>query len=237
MLRLDEIVVKFGGVTAVRGVSLAIAAGEVVGLVGANGAGKTTLFNVISGLVKPTSGAATFAGHDLLRLPIHRRAHLGLARTFQIPQPLRELTVRQNLAVAQYFGAGRVDPHEAAEILEFVGLSEKADADAATELALSEQKALEVAKALATKPKLILLDEVLAGLETAAKRTFTASLQELRQRFHIGLVVIEHDLETIRTLCPRAVVFSSGTVIADGVPDEVFRDPQVVRSYTGAATS
>jgi branched-chain amino acid transport system ATP-binding protein len=232
-LRLENISVRFGGIAALTGVNLDVADDSVVGLVGPNGAGKTTLFNVISGLVRPTEGSARFGDTDLVRGKIHDRAKAGIGRTFQIPQPLHELTVRENLMVAQRFGAGRVDPGRIDEILDFLNLTHKADAQAATDLALSEQKALEVGKALATEPKLLMLDEVLAGLETSGKRAFMTMLARLHREWNLAMIVIEHDIETISRLCQRCVVLNFGKVIADGTPDAVFRDPEVRRSYTG----
>ena len=233
MLQLDNVTVRFGGLTAVNGVSLAVGTGDVVGLVGANGAGKTTLFNAISGLVRPTGGKIMFDGRDVLAAPMYQRARMGIGRTFQIPQPMHELTVRENLMVAQRFGTGSINQQRIDEILEFTGLSAKAGRDAATALALTELKALEVAKALATDPKLLLLDEVLAGLETTGKRNFMNMLKQLHQKFSVGIVIIEHDIETISNLCQRVAVLNFGELIANGTPDEVFRDPAVVKSYTG----
>ncbi|MES2118829.1 MAG: ABC transporter ATP-binding protein [Pseudomonadota bacterium] len=235
MLELDQVSVRFGGLTAVDGVSLRVDSHEVLGLVGPNGAGKTTLFNAISGLVRPAGGAIRFNGRDILRTPLFRRARLGIGRTFQIPQPMHELTVHENLLVAQRFGTGRVDPRRIAEILDFTGLAAKAGSDAATGLALTELKALEVAKALATDPQLLLLDEVLAGLETAGKRRFMGMLRELHAHFGVAIVIIEHDIDTISTLCHWAAVLDFGRLIADGTPDAVFRDPAVMRSYTGTS--
>jgi len=168
MLELDAVTVRFGGLTALANISFRIKAGEIVGLVGPNGAGKTTLFNSISGLVK-ARGRIAFDGKDVTGLPLHKRARAGIGRTFQIPQPMQHLSVRENLAVAQVFGAGRHDEARIDEILAVMELSHKAEADAATALALQELKRLEIAKALATEPKLLLLDEVLAGLESNAK--------------------------------------------------------------------
>jgi len=235
MLQLENVTVRFGGLTAVNDVSLAIGTGDVIGLVGANGAGKTTLFNAISGLVRPTSGKILFNGQDVLRAPMYQRARMGIGRTFQIPQPMHELTVRENLLVAQRFGTGSVDRRRLDEILEFTSLSSKADADAATGLALTELKALEVAKALATHPKLLLLDEVLAGLETHGKRRFMNMLKDLHQQFGVGIVIIEHDIETISNLCQRVAVLNFGQMIAEGTPAEVFNNPAVMESYTGVA--
>ncbi|HJV86155.1 MAG TPA: ABC transporter ATP-binding protein [Noviherbaspirillum sp.] len=235
MLKLDRITIQFGGLTALKDVSFSMGADQVVGLVGPNGAGKTTLFNAISGLVRPTAGSVSFDGIDITRQPLHMRARVGIGRTFQIPQPMHELTVRENLIVAQRFGNGKVDHKRIEEILAFMDLTAKAESDAATSLALQELKRLEVAKALATEPKLLLLDEVLAGLETNGKRYFTAKLEDMHKKFGIGILIIEHDIETVSTLCDRVVVLNFGKVIADGVPDAVFRDPEVIKSYTGEA--
>lgn len=233
MLNLNSITVQFGGLTALKGVSLAIGAEEVVGLVGPNGAGKTTLFNVISGLVRPTAGDAAFNGANVLKTPMYKRARMGIGRTFQIPQPMHELTVRQNLLVAQRFATGKVDQEKIDEILDFLHLSDKGDREAAHDLSLSELKALEVGKAMATNPKLLLLDEVLAGLETASKRAFMKTLTELHHKYKISILIIEHDIETISNLCPRVCVLNYGQMIADGTPQAVFSDPEVIKSYTG----
>jgi len=233
MLQLKNISVRFGGLTAVNNVTLAVGTQDVVGLVGPNGAGKTTLFNAISGLVRPTSGQITFDGADVMRAPMYKRARMGIGRTFQVPQPMHELTVRQNLTVAQRFGTGSVDQNKIDEILEFTSLAEKATRNAATELALTELKALEVAKALATNPKLLLLDEVFAGLETTGKRHFMSMLKSLHEKFSVGIIIIEHDIETISNLCQRVAVLNFGELIAEGTPEEVFRDPAVIKSYTG----
>jgi len=235
MLKLEHVTIQFGGLTALKDVSFSMGSEQVVGLVGPNGAGKTTLFNAISGLVKPTAGKVEFDGIELSRKPLYTRARVGIGRTFQIPQPMHELTVRENLIVAQRFGNGRVDHARIDELLEFMDLSAQAGRDAATGLALQELKRLEVAKALATEPKLLLLDEVLAGLETNGKRYFTSKLEELHRKFKIGILIIEHDIETVSTLCDRVVVLNFGQMIADGTPQAVFRDPEVIKSYTGSA--
>ncbi|MCA1972489.1 MAG: ATP-binding cassette domain-containing protein [Caenispirillum sp.] len=224
---------NFGGVAALRNVTFAMDEGETLGLIGPNGAGKTTLFNVISGVLTPSAGRLQFAGKPLGKGANWRRARQGIGRTFQIPQPMHELTVRENLMVAQRFGAGRTDGRRIDEILDLLDLTAKQHVDAAHGLALTEQKALEVGKALAVEPRLLMLDEVLGGLETATKRAFGQTLQRVRERYGLTMIVIEHDIETIKTLCPRVVVLNFGELIADGTPDEVFNDARVIRSYTG----
>jgi branched-chain amino acid transport system ATP-binding protein len=233
MLQLDALTVRFGGLTAVDAVTLTAGRNEVLGLVGPNGAGKTTLFNAVSGLVRPSAGRIAFDSVDLASMPLHRRARMGIGRTFQIPQPLHELTVRENLVVAQRFATGSVDDERIAQVLDFTNLSDRTARNAAMELALTELKALEIAKALCTNPKLLLLDEVLAGLETSGKRRFMKMLQELHKQFDVGILIIEHDIETISQLCDRVAALDFGRLIALGTPDEVFSNPDVVRSYTG----
>jgi len=233
MLQLENVTVRFGGLTAVDDVTLSVGTGDVVGLVGANGAGKTTLFNAISGLVRPNTGRIVFNGTDVLKAPMYQRARMGIGRTFQIPQPMHELTVRQNLEVAQRFGTGKIDQKRIDEILAFTNLAAKSERDASTGLALTELKALEVAKALSTNPKLLLLDEVLAGLETNGKRAFMNMLKDLHKEFAVGIVIIEHDIETISNLCERVAVLNFGGLIAEGTPAQVFSDPAVIKSYTG----
>jgi branched-chain amino acid transport system ATP-binding protein len=235
MLRLDHVSVRFGAVTAVDGVSLTVGAQEIVGLVGPNGAGKTTLFNAISGLARPSAGTLSFCGTALGSHGLHRRARLGIGRTFQVPQPLHELTVMENLRVAQRFATGKVDLAHLDEILGLVNLRDKAGRQAARELSLSELKALEVAKALATNPQLLLLDEVLAGLETSGKQRFQQMLARIHTQYRLSILLIEHDLETVMTLCQRVWVLNFGRLIADGTPQQVFNDPEVIRSYTGDA--
>ncbi len=234
MLRLDEVSVRFGGLAALTDVSFEVGEGEILGLVGPNGAGKTTLFNTISGLVRPR-GRIFFDDRDVTGKALHQRARIGIGRTFQIPQPMHRLTVRENLVVAQVFGAGAHEPGRIDEILTVMELSHKADADAGTELALQELKRLEIAKALAIRPRVLLLDEVLAGLESRAKHGFMLKLRELHALYGLTIVIVEHDIETISNLCSRAVVLDFGRLIADGTPDEVFRNPDVVKSYTGGA--
>lgn len=234
MLELDNINVQFGGLRVLKQVTLNVGRGETLGLVGPNGAGKTTLFDVISGVVRSTSGRMVFDGRTVHSRRQHLRARLGIGRTYQVPQPLHELTVRENLIVAQRFGAGRKKDHARIDmVLDAVGLTERQHADAASGLALTERKALEVGKALATEPRLLMLDEVFAGLETHGKRRFLETLVHIRESFDLTMLVIEHDIETIRNLCDRVAVLNFGQLLAEGTADDVFNHPEVIRSYTG----
>ncbi|MFC1885205.1 ABC transporter ATP-binding protein [Thermodesulfobacteriota bacterium] len=233
MLQLEKLTVRFGGLIAVNDISLSIEPQDFLGLVGPNGAGKTTLFNAISGLVRPSTGNIFFNSVNILKTTLHRRARLGIGRTFQVPQPMHELSVRENLLVAQRFGTGRVKAARVDELLDFLDLADKADRHAATDLSLTELKALEVGKALATDPKLLLLDEVLSGLETTGKRQFMKTLTNLHETYRIGILIIEHDIETISSLCQRVCVMNFGRLIAEGTAEEVFNNPEVIKSYTG----
>ena len=150
-----------------------------------------------------------------------------------VSERMHELTVRQNLEVAQRFGTGSVDKRRIDEILDFTNLAAKAGRDASSGLALTELKVLEVAKALSTNPKLLLLDEVLAGLETSGKRNFMNMLKDLHAKFSVGILIIEHDIDTISNLCQRVAVLNFGGMIAEGTPAEVFNNPAVIKSYTG----
>jgi branched-chain amino acid transport system ATP-binding protein len=232
LLRVDDVSVQFGGVKALKHVSFDMMPGEKLGLVGPNGAGKTTLFNSISGLVQPSAGTLSFNGYVLNRLPEYRRARLGIGRTFQVPQPLHGLTVRENLIVAQRFGNGFLNPQRVDEVMEILMLDGCADHHAEN-LTLAQLKALEIGKALAMQPVLLLLDEVLAGFEQLAKRNFASMLNAIHQRFAMSIVMIEHDIEAITSVCDRICVLNFGELIADGAPEAVFKDPAVVSSYTG----
>lgn len=235
MLEISNITVRFGGLVAVNDVSFKVGTHEILGLIGPNGAGKTTLFNAVSGLVRPAVGSIVMDNHEISRLALYKRAHLGLGRTFQIPKPMHHLTVRENLIVAQAFGARENNPQYIDDILDLLEIKNKADSDAGTELAMQELKRLEIAKALATRPKLLLLDEVLAGLESQAKRMFMDKLQQINVSLGIGIIIVEHDIETISKLCSRVIALNFGQLIADGTPREVFTNPKVVESYTGTS--
>jgi ABC-type branched-subunit amino acid transport system ATPase component len=219
----------------VADLSLEIREGELVGLVGPNGSGKTTLVNLLSGSLRPTSGRVLVAGRDVTTLPPHRIAHAGVARTYQIPRPFASMTVRDNVAMAVMFGrvpgqlahARRV----AAEHLAVVGLDHLADAYPSA-LTLHQRQLLEMARALATAPKVLLLDEALAGLNPAEIDNAVAVIR----RIHAGgvsIVIVEHLLRVVKALSTRVVVLDRGSCLADGDPETVLADPAVVAAYLG----
>ncbi|HEV2782524.1 MAG TPA: branched-chain amino acid ABC transporter ATP-binding protein/permease [Actinophytocola sp.] len=225
----------FGGVRAVEGLSLQIRAGELVGLVGPNGSGKTTLVNLLAGSLRPTRGSIHIAGRDTTGLPPHRIAHVGVARTYQIPRPFASMTVRDNVAMAVLFGR---EPRRlaharrlAAGHLAMVGLDHLGDAYPSA-LNLHQRQLLEMARALATSPKLLLLDEALAGLNPAE----IDNAVEVVRRIHasgVCVVIVEHLLRVVRALATRVVVLDRGSCLADGDPETVLSDPAVVRAYLG----
>jgi branched-chain amino acid transport system ATP-binding protein len=240
LLEVQHVAKRFGGVRALDDVSLDAEAGQVVGLIGPNGAGKTTLFNVIAGVIRPDAGRVVFGGRDLTGLPPHAVCHAGIARTFQVVQPFARLTVLENVAAGWLFGrrgAGRRVDRAAAEagargLLDYGKLTAKAARPAGT-LTLSERKRLEMVRALATGPDLLLLDEVLAGLNPLETEEMAAIVRGLARELGLAILLIEHNVRAVMALSQRVVVLSSGTVIAHGKPAAVVRDPAVVAAYLG----
>jgi branched-chain amino acid transport system ATP-binding protein len=228
--------VRFGGLAALGRVSMRVEAGEIVGLIGPNGAGKTTLFNVVSGLVRPTAGVVRFRGRSISGLPSFRIARLGIARTFQLVRILPALTVAQNVLVGLYFGgrerAADRAPDAARRLLAAVGLEARAGEPART-LPLGDRKRLEIARALATRPALLLLDEVLSGIRAAEARSLMELIREIR-RGGTTVIMIEHIMKAIMTLSDRVVVLHHGEKIAEGPPDAVAASPAVVQAYLGS---
>jgi branched-chain amino acid transport system ATP-binding protein len=237
IFEVRELTKRFRGLVAVSRVSFQLAAGEILGLIGPNGAGKTTVVSLISGTLVPTAGEIHFEGRRIDRLPPYRRAHLGIGRTFQVMKPFPGLSVLENVTVGALFGAGGGERHRgrarerARACLDFTGLGRRAD-ERAEALGGPDRKRLELAKALAMQPKLLLLDEVMAGLNPVEVDEVVALIKKVRDQ-GVTLLVIEHVMQAIRDLSDRLLVLHHGEPIAQGTPDEVLRDERVVEAYLG----
>ena len=235
LLELSGVTRQFGGLRAVSNVDLSVERGEVIGLIGPNGAGKTTLVNVITGVHRASAGTVRFDGEDITRLKPYQAARRGIARTFQIVQPFPEMTVAANVAAAAMF-AGAADygseaNAQALEHLRFVGLAEIADNRAAS-LTLAMRKRLDLAKGLAMRPKLLLLDEVNAGLNATEVDHALRLIRAIAAR-GITVLIIEHLMKVVLTLCTRIVVLHHGELIATGDPKSIMKDPRVIQAYLG----
>ena len=230
------IVKHFGGIIALDGVDVAIAEGDILGLVGPNGSGKSTLINVLSGYYRADKGTAVFGGADLLRLGPHQIAAAGLARTFQIPRPFRTMTARENVALSYMFGKSRHSlsraRRAAGEWLEFTDLEEVGDLPI-DQLTLHQLKFLELARALATEPELLLLDEVLAGLNPTEVEESIEMIRRIHAR-GVTLVIVEHLVRVVTALSTTMTVLDQGRVIAQGSPEDVMKRPEVIRAYLGS---
>jgi branched-chain amino acid transport system ATP-binding protein len=235
ILRTTSLAKRFGGLTAVDDVSFSVERGEIYAIIGPNGAGKTTLLNLVSGLLMPTAGTVELDGHDLTGRSTAERCHLGLGRAFQVVQPFPEMTVRENVLVGAMFGkpgVGRVEAERRAdEALGHVGLDGRADDDA-EDLTLMEEKRLEIARALATRPAVLLLDEVMAGLRPGEAREAVALVKRLRDG-GLTIVFIEHVMPVVRDLADRVLVMDYGKVLTEGRYADVTQDPRVVEAYLG----
>jgi branched-chain amino acid transport system ATP-binding protein len=235
LLEVNALTKRFGGLVANEDVSFTVAAGEIVGLIGPNGAGKTTLFNSLAGFFAPTSGTIRLDGADIAGLPPERIAALGIARTFQIVRIFRSMTVVENVMVGAMLRQKSVGTAEriARETLEFAGLERRAD-DPAGRLTVAEQKRLEMARALATQPRLLLLDEVMAGLTQSEVADAVNLVRRIRGR-GTACVIVEHVMEGIMPLADRILVLDRGRKIADGPPSAVAADQAVIVAYLGDA--
>ncbi|HEY3183846.1 MAG TPA: ABC transporter ATP-binding protein [Gaiellaceae bacterium] len=227
---------SFEGVQALRGVTLEVGRGEVVGLIGPNGAGKSTLVNVLSGFDRPTGGTVLLDGRDVTRWPPHRRGRHGLARTFQHSRAFRSLSVRENVEVAALgVGAGpRLAAARADELLAVLALADYADAPAAT-LAHGDERRLGVARALATEPRFMLMDEPAAGLPEAEVPDFAALVRSVADEHGAGVLLIDHNMALIMGICDRIQVLDQGTTLAEGTPKEIRANIDVAAAYLGEA--
>jgi branched-chain amino acid transport system ATP-binding protein len=232
-LSVDGVSRKFGGLVAVNEVTFDVAPGELVSIIGPNGAGKTTLFNLLTGQLPPTKGRVLLEGHNISRLPPQARARLGLGRTFQISQTLTSLTVLENAMVGAFLRHRRLgDAAERARAaLEMVGL-ERRSRDRAGSLTLSERRRLEVARALALEPRIVLLDEVMAGLNQTEIHGVVDLVQMLNGQGYTFLI-IEHNLKVVRIFHQRVIVLDRGAKLAEGTAEEVLTNPEVVSAYVG----
>jgi branched-chain amino acid transport system ATP-binding protein len=238
LLTLETVSRSFGGLMAVNRVSLTIHEGEILGLIGPNGAGKTTLFNMIAGAIRPSSGRILLGNEEITKLGAHQRCKRGIARSFQLVRPFPELSVLENVAIGRIYGRDRVwnrrrAEAEAREALRQVGLAERASVHA-RQLTLVDRKRLELARALATRPRLLLLDELLAGLNPTEVNEAMALIRTIRDS-GVTVVLVEHVVKAIFGISDRVTVMNAGEQIAVGTPAEVARDQRVIDAYLGAA--
>ena len=236
ILEVRNLLKAFGGLVAIRDLDLAVNEGEIVGLIGPNGSGKTTLFNVISGVLKPDKGEIKFNGRDITGLKPHKVCQSGIARTFQLTKPFAELTALQNVMIGRMYGSDPVRSMRQAEeecenILEFIGLGGRSLSVAAT-FGLVDRKRVEIARALATKPKLLLLDETMAGLNPTEMEDALQLVKAIGNS-GITLIVVEHVMKAILDISSRLIVLNYGEKIVEGTPQEVVQNKQVIEAYLG----
>jgi len=236
ILEVFEVVKRFGGLPALGGVSFTVDEGEILALVGPNGAGKSTLLKAIGGMQAPSSGSILFDGHQMAGLKPHRARHCGVAIVQQTPQPFESMTVRENAAVGAMFGGARMPEREALrcadEMLEIVDLDDRGD-ELVGSLNLHELRFLEIARQLAGRPRLVLLDEVMAGLNDSELEHSVDLVRRVRTEFGLTVIWVEHVMKAVMSLSERILVLNFGLLIADGDPNEVMRQDEVVTAYLG----
>ncbi len=233
LLELENVSKRFGGLDANRDVSFAVEEGQIVGLIGPNGAGKTTLFNCVSGFFPPTGGSIRFAGREIAGWPAEKVLRAGLARTFQVFRSFAEMTVLDNVMIGAFARTNRTGEARAraAELLAFTGLASRAHARGA-DLTIADKKRLELTRALATQPRLLMLDEVMAGLNPAERAQAVDLIRAIRDR-GTTVLLVEHVMEVVMPISDHVVVLDSGRKIAEGPPQTVVRNPDVVAAYLG----
>jgi branched-chain amino acid transport system ATP-binding protein len=224
----------FGGTAALRDVTFSAARGEILGLIGPNGAGKTTLLNLLSGVLPPSSGKVLFGGRDIAGLQTHAVARMGIARTLQTPRSFPSMTVLENVAVGALFGRAQANPGAAIESLELVGLGARRDSPM-TSLNLQERKMVELARALAMAPRVVLIDEAMSGLNPTEIEESMELIRRVRARTGVTIIWVEHVVRAIMEVVERIIVLHFGQVIATGSPSEIARNEAVIEAYLGTS--